>query len=129
MAVEGASFSEKIAFSRTKMWRRLQQYEAYVAAAGKAIVGYGICSENRSRGKIVSIAVHPSCQGLGLGGRLMHKVLDGLKKRGISVYTLYVRTSASAAVALYTQLGFRVVRTLTGHYADGSDAFSMKKVL
>lgn len=131
MVVEMTSFPKKIAFGRQKMWRWLQRYGGYVAAAGGQIMGYIICSITMKGGlrhcRIVSIAVHPAYQGVGLGRRLMHRAMRDLKRRGALAYDLYVQTSSAAAIALYCQLGFRIIRTIRGHYADGSDAFSMRK--
>ena len=44
-------------------------------------------------------------------------------------FTLEVRASNTAAIALYTKVGFEKVTVKTGYYKDGEDAIYMVKGL
>lgn len=62
-------------------------------------------------GEIYVIAVHPDFHGLGLGKALTVAGLASIAARGITVGMLYVDQHNTAAVGLYTSLGFHVHRT------------------
>ena len=61
-------------------------------------------------GEIYVIAVHPDFHGLGLGRSLTEAGLDSIAARGVQVGMLYVDEANTAAVSLYSSLGFTVHR-------------------
>ncbi len=61
-------------------------------------------------GEIYAISVHPSVQGHGLGRVMLTQGLEALRLRGVSVAGLFVDESNTAANALYSSLGFELVR-------------------
>ncbi|MEZ5251251.1 MAG: mycothiol synthase [Ilumatobacteraceae bacterium] len=62
-------------------------------------------------GEIYVIAVHPDFHGLGLGRALTVAGLASIAARGVTEGMLHVDQHNTAAVGLYTSLGFRVRRT------------------
>ena len=92
-------------------------------------MGYVASSLEGSDAEIVSIAVRPGHRRCGIGRALMMHTLVKLKAFGIRRVTLTVRPTNSAAMRLYSTLGFRRVRQISQYYADGSDAIEMQKVL
>lgn len=62
--------------------------------------------EMHAEGRILSIAVSPRCQGMGVGTKLMELGLSYLRSRGERVVRLEVRPENAAAVHVYEKLGF-----------------------
>ena len=56
--------------------------------------------------ELVSLAVDPSTQGLGLGKTLTRAGMDYLHNAGLRAIMLYVDADNEAAVSLYRKLGF-----------------------
>ena len=75
---------------------------------------------------IANIAVHPDYRRMGVGERLMRKLLD--KYEGCEVY-LEVRVSNRIAQRLYKKLGFEIERTCLNYYPDGEHAYIMRRRL
>jgi len=59
--------------------------------------------------RILSLAVHPDAQGMGLGKLLMNAGLDHLRERGAARVRLEVRPDNAPAHHIYEKLGFRSV--------------------
>lgn len=57
-------------------------------------------------GEVYVLGVHPQAQGLGLGRVLTAVGLAHLRDRGVATVTLYVDADNTAAVRLYTGMGF-----------------------
>jgi ribosomal-protein-alanine N-acetyltransferase len=72
---------------------------------------------------LMTIAVAPSWQGIGLGTWLLLAVLDQMESRGAQIATLEVRESNVVARSLYERMGFRVTGRRYRYYHDnGEDA-------
>ncbi len=69
-------------------------------------------------GEIYVIAVHPDFHGLGLGRALTVAGLASIAARGVHTGMLYVDRDNTAAVGLYTALGFRVHRSDRAYVGD-----------
>jgi len=105
----------------------------------KKIVGYVLAkvddedeSENKEiRGHITSISVLRDYRRLGIAKRLMdatHRAMKGVYN--LNAVTLHVRMSNIAAMGLYRdRLGYAVMELDEGYYADGENAYLMRKVL
>ncbi len=95
-----------------------------VAVDGKAVGGYLICARYDRAWHLMNIAVDPHQRRRGIARGL----IDGLLARAgeDAEYTLEVRVSNDAAIALYKSYGFRDVGTRRRYYADtGEDAIVM----
>ena len=117
-----------------------QRYPAafIVAAQEHEIVGYIMCRVETGfsslglfsiskKGHIVSIAVLPEYQRKGVGTALIKEAMKNLCFYKAKGCYLEVRVTNVAAVNMYRKLGFEVVRTAHGYYADNEDAYVMSK--
>lgn len=90
------------------------------------VVGYVVAStvptHGRALGHVKDIAVHPECRDRGVGSTLLDAALSTLAGEGASSVKLEVRRSNDAALSLYEEFGFEVLKTVPGYYADGEDA-------
>lgn len=113
---------------------------SYVAEDEKGkIVGYVLAkithreedSEDDPHGHITSLAVKRSHRRLGLAQKLMDQSSRAMVECFNAKYvSLHVRKSNRAALHLYTNtLGFTRSETEPKYYADGEDAYAMKKDL
>lgn len=82
-------------------------------------------------GHITSVSVMRSYRRMGIAAKLMRQSLRALVEVfGAQYVSLHVRKSNVAALHLYRDtLNFEVINIDTGYYADGEDAYSMKKTL
>ncbi|HPF18071.1 MAG: ribosomal protein S18-alanine N-acetyltransferase [Eubacteriales bacterium] len=58
------------------------------------------------QGHIINVAVHPDFRRQGIGKALIAEMLRRTEPEGVVSYTLEVRTSNRAAIALYLEFGF-----------------------
>ncbi|KAJ2783450.1 N-terminal acetyltransferase A complex catalytic subunit ard1 [Coemansia interrupta] len=102
------------------------------------VVGYVLAKMNDDNdakppldGHITSLSVLRSYRRLGLAERLMNQAQRAMVELyGSKKVSLHVRVSNKAAFSLYKNtLKFDVDRTEEKYYADGEDAYEMKKVL
>jgi GNAT superfamily N-acetyltransferase len=79
---------------------------------GRRIVGIATCDwkDAHSPSGGFGLCVRRGFQGVGLGGRLMARLLEIAAQVGPPVVTLTVQLANPRAVALYRKMGFRVVR-------------------
>jgi ribosomal-protein-alanine N-acetyltransferase len=88
------------------------------------IVGYLICSRYEDAWNLMNISVDPEYRLAGIGSRLLGTLLE--QKGEEAQYTLEVRQSNEAAIALYERHGFWAVGRRLRYYQDnGEDAVIM----
>ena len=111
-----------------------------VAEENGTIIGYIMCRIETGlpnfkligiikKGHVISIAVLPQYQNQGVGYALMQKAMEAMLFYKVKECFLEVRASNTPAVNLYKKMGFEIVRTLHGYYADGEDAYLMARRL
>jgi ribosomal-protein-alanine N-acetyltransferase len=92
------------------------------------LIAYLIVSRYVDAWHIMNLAVHPGWRRAGVASRLLDELLDltaGDRRRG---YTLEVRVSNTAAIALYERFGFEGSGVRRGYYTDNrEDALIMWK--
>jgi ribosomal-protein-alanine N-acetyltransferase len=81
------------------------------------------------KGHVVSIAVMPESRRKGVATALLNKAMEGMSYYKAKQGYLEVRVTNEAGIALYKKIGLDVVRTITGYYSDGEDAYVMSKKL
>ncbi|KAJ2396716.1 N-terminal acetyltransferase A complex catalytic subunit ard1 [Coemansia sp. RSA 2559] len=100
------------------------------------VVGYVLAKMNEDMtespdGHITSLSVMRSYRRLGIAERLMNQAQRAMfEVFGAKCVSLHVRISNIAAFSLYRNtLSFDIDHTEAKYYADGEDAYSMKKDL
>jgi ribosomal-protein-alanine N-acetyltransferase len=94
------------------------------AASEAALVGYLICSRYADVWHLMNIAVDPLVLRRGIGAALIERLIEVAGPA--ESYTLEVRPSNPAAIALYERFGFVPAGTRPRYYADtGEDALVM----
>lgn len=81
------------------------------------------------KGHVVSVAVLPEYRHRGIGTALISTGLQAMQVKGVEECFLEVRTTNEAAIQLYKDLGFTVIRVAAGYYHDGADACVMSRSL
>lgn len=101
----------------------------YLAAKEEeTVIGYcGIyCSFDE--GEITNVAVRQEYRRLKIGQKLVEKLLEEAKTKGVTRFLLEVRESNKGAIALYQTLGFQIQGIRKGFYnKPKEDAFVMWK--
>jgi ribosomal protein S18 acetylase RimI-like enzyme len=120
--------------ARTEAWRRILTGETgylattYVAERPGGLVAFGSCGEQRHpefaaagyEGEFAAVYVLKTDQRQGLGTRLMTAMMDDLRARGLSGYTLWVPRQNIPARSLYEQLGGRLIGQRTDEQPHGA---------
>lgn len=100
-----------------------------------SIVGYVLAKMEEDakepHGHITSLAVARTHRKLGLASRLMSAAHQAMEEAfGAKYCSLHVRVSNQAAIHLYTNtLGYKKHDVEVKYYADGEDAYDMRKTL
>ena len=77
---------------------------------------------------ITNVAVREDCRGQGVGGRMLARLMELGRQRGIERFTLEVRAGNEPALRLYKQLGFASVGVRKNFYEKpAEDAVIMWK--
>lgn len=128
------NYQMKYYFYHLLTWPQL----SYVALHNDKVVGYVLAKmdeDNKNtaepHGHITSLAVRRNYRRLGLAKKLMDQAATAMVECFDAKWcSLHVRVSNRAALNLYkTTLQFEQDNTEKGYYADGEDAFQMKKEL
>jgi ribosomal-protein-alanine N-acetyltransferase len=111
-----------------------------VAEENGDVVGYIMCRIETGipsfkllgitrKGHVISIAVLPEHQREGIGCALMREAMEAMVNYKAKECYLEVRASNVPAVNLYRKMGFEIIRTIRGYYADGEAAYMMARKL
>lgn len=99
-----------------------------VAVEDEEVLGYVGMMCVLDECQIINVAVHPFARRKGIGGLLMRSAEDYAGKRGITVFSLEVRASNTAARSLYRKLGWTECGIRKNFYSHPSeDAYVMIK--
>jgi ribosomal-protein-alanine N-acetyltransferase len=127
--VERLSFT--IPWSKNAFIQELREnkFSIYISALLDGnVVGYAGMWKIFDEGHITNIAVHPEFRKIGIGSRLLEKLIDISREKDIEKLTLEVRKSNTAAKNLYLKYGFKEEGIRKSYYADnGEDAIIMWK--
>lgn len=100
-----------------------------VAESGNKIVGYcGVFLPAAGvEADILTVAVLPDFRRQGIAREFMRQIEQWSRERGASAMMLEVEQSNSAAIELYTSLGYMKISVRMDYYGPGQDAFVMRK--
>jgi ribosomal-protein-alanine N-acetyltransferase len=100
-----------------------------VAESGNKVVGYcGVFLPAPGvEADILTVAVLPDFRRQGIAREFMRQIEQWSKERGASAMMLEVEQSNSAAIELYTRLGYMKISVRMDYYGPGQDAFVMRK--
>ena len=85
------------------------------------VLAYGGMMCVLDEGEITNIATHPNARRVGLGKRIVSALLEYGRERGLLSYSLEVRESNEAAIALYSGLGFEAVGIRKNFYTKPTE--------
>lgn len=125
--IEKACFSEP--WSEQSLLSELKRADSVMLAAvkGEIVIGWAgleyVCGE----GSVTNIAVLPQYRRIGAGEALTRSLISECQKRSLFSLTLEVRTSNTAAISLYTKLGFSELGIRPNFYSfPREDALMMR---
>ncbi len=126
LEIERASFPEE-AYTRAIFLELYRECEELflVAKRSRRIVGYIVSGAGSRKADIISIAVDPEYRNMGVGKALILHAIDKLRELGAGRLELTVRTTSTAAIRLYGNLGFCPLMTIAHYYQDGGDGLRM----
>ncbi len=83
--------------------------------------------EPDATGHITTLGVAPEHRRRGVARRMLLKVEEGFRRRGVRITRLEVRSVNTGAQDLYLKLGFAVTQRLPRYYSNGGDGLLMIK--
>ena len=121
------------AWSEGTWWSELAERprrDYVVVDDGAGVVGYAGLDHGGDVADVMTVAVAPRAQGVGLGRRLLDELERRAAARGSEHLMLEVRADNTAARALYDHSGYVVLSTRRRYYQPGDvDALVMRKTL
>jgi ribosomal-protein-alanine N-acetyltransferase len=94
------------------------------ASVEDELLGYLVCSRYDQAWHLMNVAVAPERRRAGIASRLIDQLVEEAGRE--LPFTLEVRVSNRAAIAMYEQLGFRSAGVRPRYYQDnGEDALIM----
>ena len=100
-----------------------------IARIGRRLCGFGIMKYRDLEAHLHLLAVHPSCQGKGVGAALVGWLEDSALTAGIGVVYVEARSANSVARAFYRKLGYHEFAHASGYYENSEDAVRLAKDL
>lgn len=100
-----------------------------VAETSSNVVGYAGLMAVGADADVQTLAVAPEFLRRGVGGRLLHALVDEAQRRACSRITLEVAATSEPAQQLYLHHGFEVIARRSGYYGPGADALIMRRRL
>ena len=99
-----------------------------VAMDRERLVGYVGSQSVLGWADMMNLAVHPEYRSRGIGANLIHVLVEHLMQMQVTCLTLEVRASNTAAIGLYSKLGFVEVGRRPGYYRNPpQDALILRK--
>lgn len=117
-------------WSVEQWWRELATLHNHywVAEEDGKLIGYAGLSVQAPDSDVQTIAIDSEVQGQGLGGLLLHEMLNRARELGVRSTFLEVRKDNAPAIALYSKAGFEQISERRNYYPDGSSAAIMRRI-
>ena len=90
----------------------------FVAKEDGVIIGYAGYWNVAGEGCITNIAVIPEKRRMGIGKKLIEEMIKSAKELDLSLLTLEVRESNTAAISLYKSFGFEELGKRKNYYTN-----------
>ena len=125
---------EREAFSKQHIANLLSDYNciSLVAKTNGKIVGFVIgmihIERNALVGHILTVDVSPSHRRRGIAQRLLQKLEEIFKEKGVKSCRLEVREDNIAALKLYQKLGYKKIGKLENYYGDAHGIYFRKEL-
>ena len=94
----------------------LAGYQSLVLEIAEAISGYAIMSVAAGEAHILNLCVHPQCQQMGYGRRLLNALLVKAEEVAVARVFLEVRPSNDIAIKLYRSADFEQIGVRPSYY-------------
>ena len=91
-------------------------YVCRVACVGEEVISYGVMSVGAGEAHILNLCVNAHFRCRGVGRRMLEYLVDRARAVGMAEAFLEVRPSNTAAIRLYTSMGFEQVGIRRGYY-------------
>lgn len=131
--IEQASFTDpwsRMAFERLVVEHDERVHFAVACVADGTVMGYVVAWFVMDEGEIANLAVAPEARGRGVGATLLRGAITAARARGVTTLYLEVRSSNTAARALYASHGFMEVGRRRRYYRRPvEDALVLRLVL
>jgi ribosomal-protein-alanine N-acetyltransferase len=85
------------------------------------VIGYVIYWHIRNEAQISNIAINPDYRGMGVGEKVLRRVMQDIQRKGVEFVFLEVRPSNFVARHLYEKLGFTALGLRKGYYRSPSE--------
>jgi len=94
----------------------------FIAKIEDKRVGYvGVFLRDKNA-EIINLFVSSAYRGLGIGKKLMEKVIDACNNKRISIIILEVREGNEKALQMYEDLGFKFQEVIENYYKNDDNA-------
>lgn len=140
--LDQACFPPGIAYSRRELMTYIVRRTSFTLIAEQqepngrdlhsrdAVGGFITADVGRGgRGHVITIDVAPAARRSGLGSLLLGSAEERLREAGCTEVRLETAVDNVGALAFYKRLGYFLTNTLPQYYANGLDAFVLKKEL
>lgn len=99
-----------------------------VAVDNDRVAGYVGSQSVMGEADMMNLAVDPEYRRMGVGKKLVEKLIDALSEEAVHSLTLEVRASNAGAISLYEKMGFQQVGRRPGYYSNPKeDALILRK--
>ena len=85
--------------------------------------------EPQNTGHITTLGVAPEHRRQRIAHRMLEKVEEGFRRRGVRIIRLEVRSINTGAQQLYRNLGYTITQRLPRYYSNGGDGLLMIKAV
>ncbi len=129
MAIEQEAFPDPwhISYFKRSLHPRQKHTHLYVARKDNEVIGYIVIYINCGEAHIMNIAVASEYRRRGVAKYLLTSTLEIIQKDDVEEIFLEVAVKNTPAHQLYKQFEFEVYGTRKRYYADGGDAYVMRK--
>lgn len=129
--IDQACYDPGIAYSRRELrnYLRFPGAECIIAEIGGKTAGFLVSAHDGATGHIVTIDVLPEHRRQGAAALMLAEAERRLAAAGVRVVELETAIDNAAAIAFWQKHGYRIDGVKKRYYADGRDAFTMKRPL